>query len=105
MIAADSLACLLSVLLRARPTLPPRLRDTTCCTAREAPGSSTAKKSRSPTPPSDGAAAQAARARLDALERDKLEQYQRKYEEYVKVSRALGALTDTPTEVPRDAGT
>jgi hypothetical protein len=53
---------------------------------------------------SDGAAAQAARARLDALERDKLEQYQRKYEEYVKVSRALGALTDTPTAGPPNAG-
>lgn len=54
---------------------------------------------------SQGAAAQAARDRLDALERDSLEQYQRKYEEYVKVSRALGALTATPTQVHRDTGT
>jgi hypothetical protein len=34
-----------------------------------------------------------ARARLDAVEREKLELYQRRYEEYVRVSRALQALT------------
>jgi hypothetical protein len=34
------------------------------------------------------------RARLDALERDKLEQYQRRYEEYVRVSRALAKLSE-----------
>ena len=34
------------------------------------------------------------RARLEALERDKLEQYQRRYEEYVRVSRALAKLSE-----------
>ena len=32
------------------------------------------------------------RARLDAVEREKLELYQRRYEEYVRVARALQAL-------------
>jgi hypothetical protein len=32
------------------------------------------------------------RARLDAVEREKLELYQRRYEEYVRVSKALQAL-------------
>jgi hypothetical protein len=33
------------------------------------------------------------RARLDAVEREKLDLYQRRYEEYVRVSRALQKLT------------
>ena len=33
------------------------------------------------------------RARLDAVEREKLDTYQRRYEDYVKVARALQALT------------
>lgn len=36
-----------------------------------------------------------ARARLDAIEREKLERYQRRYEEYVRVAKALQALTST----------
>jgi hypothetical protein len=32
------------------------------------------------------------RARLEAVEREKLEQYQRRYEEYIRVSKALKAL-------------
>jgi hypothetical protein len=32
------------------------------------------------------------RARLDAVERDKLERYQRRYEEYTRTSRGLQAL-------------
>ena len=35
------------------------------------------------------------RARLEALEREKLEQYQRRYEEYVRVSRALKQLSES----------
>jgi len=35
---------------------------------------------------------QAARAQLETLEREKLERYQRRYEEYVRVSRALASL-------------
>jgi len=34
------------------------------------------------------------RARLEALEQEKLEQYQRRYEEYVRVSRALKKLSE-----------
>jgi hypothetical protein len=34
----------------------------------------------------------AARARLDAIEREKLDLYQRRYEEYVRVGKALQAL-------------
>ena len=41
---------------------------------------------------SGGSAAQ--RARLDAIEREKLEQYQRRYEEYVRVAKALQALVN-----------
>ena len=42
------------------------------------------------------------RARLEALEREKLEQYQRRYEEYVRVSRALKELSETePASSPR----
>jgi hypothetical protein len=39
------------------------------------------------------------RARLDAVERDKLERYQRRYEEYTRTSKALQALilAATPT--------
>jgi hypothetical protein len=33
------------------------------------------------------------RARLDAVEREKLDQYQRRYEEYVRVAKALQKLT------------
>ena len=39
-----------------------------------------------------GDASEAARAKLDAVEREKLELYQRRYEEYVRVGRALQAL-------------
>jgi hypothetical protein len=35
-----------------------------------------------------------ARARLDGIEREKLELYQRRYEEYVRVARALQALVE-----------
>ena len=42
------------------------------------------------------------RARLDALEREKLEQYQHRYEEYVRVSRALKELAEAePAADPR----
>ena len=34
------------------------------------------------------------RARLDAVEREKLERYQQRYEEYTRVSKALQALFD-----------
>lgn len=40
------------------------------------------------------AAAPPLRARLEALEQEKLERYQRRYEEYVRVSRALGRLSE-----------
>ena len=43
---------------------------------------------------SDGAGAAAARVRLETLEQEKLERYQRRYEEYVRTSRALAKLTD-----------
>jgi hypothetical protein len=33
------------------------------------------------------------RARLDSIEREKLDRYQRRYEEYVRVAKALQALT------------
>jgi len=33
------------------------------------------------------------RARLDAIERDKLDLYQRRYEDYIKVAKALQSLT------------
>src|SRR5215831_8577928 len=36
----------------------------------------------------------AGRARLDALEREKLDLYQRRYEEYVRVAKALQKLTE-----------
>ena len=42
---------------------------------------------------STGVASQAARTRLETLEREKLERYQRRYEEYVQTSRALASLT------------
>jgi len=38
----------------------------------------------------------AARARLDAIETEKLELYQRRYQEYVKVAKALQALSADP---------
>jgi hypothetical protein len=38
-----------------------------------------------------------ARARLDAIEREKLALYQRRYEEYVRVAKALQAMVTTPT--------
>ena len=41
---------------------------------------------------SAGAASQRAGARLEALEREKLERYQGRYEEYVRISRALAEL-------------
>jgi hypothetical protein len=36
----------------------------------------------------------AARARVDAIEREKLDRYQRRYQEYVQIARALQALID-----------
>jgi hypothetical protein len=39
----------------------------------------------------------AGRARLDAVEREKLAVYQRRYEEYVRVAKALQALATTST--------
>jgi hypothetical protein len=33
------------------------------------------------------------RAKLDAVEREKLDSYQRRYEEYVRIAKALQALT------------
>ena len=42
---------------------------------------------------STGVASQAARTRLETLERQKLARYQRRYEEYVQTSRALANLT------------
>ena len=53
---------------------------------------------------SSGAASQAALARLDTLEREKLERYQRRYEEYVQTSRALATLTG-PTGGTNRVGT
>lgn len=38
------------------------------------------------------AAAESDRAQLDAVEREKLDSYQRRYEEYVRIARALQAL-------------
>jgi hypothetical protein len=35
------------------------------------------------------------RARVEAVEREKLDIYQRRYEEYVRVSKALQTLTRT----------
>jgi hypothetical protein len=47
------------------------------------------------------AVAKAARARLETLERERLERYQRRYEEYVGVSRALAEHgEDRPDELP-----
>lgn len=43
------------------------------------------------------------RSRLDAIEREKLDLYQRRYEEYVRVAKALQALVDSSPEV-RPAG-
>ena len=37
-----------------------------------------------------------ARARLDAVEREKLDKYQRRYEEYARVSKALRMLGGRP---------
>jgi len=48
---------------------------------------------------SGGAAA--ARAKLDVIEREKLELYQRRYQEYVQIAKALQALNSTsPTTRP-----
>ncbi len=44
------------------------------------------------------------RARLETLERQRLEQYQRRYEEYARVSRALRQLSETePAASPRSS--
>ena len=44
------------------------------------------------------------RTRLEALEREKLEQYQRRYEEYVRVSRVLKNLSEAePASNPRSS--
>lgn len=53
---------------------------------------------------STGTASHTARMRLDTLERDKLEQYQRRYEEYVRVSRALKELSGTTGETNAGLG-
>jgi len=37
-----------------------------------------------------------ARARLEGIEREKLERYQRRYEEYIRVGKALQALQEQP---------
>jgi hypothetical protein len=39
---------------------------------------------------------QVVRARLDAVEREKLDRYQRRYEEYIRVSKALQAVMAEP---------
>ncbi len=58
----------------------------------------------------EGAAAKAARARLDTIERDRLDRYQRRYQDYVEVSRGLAALTgdgpagQRPGSVPETDG-
>jgi hypothetical protein len=47
------------------------------------------------------------RARVDAIEREKLEKYQRRYEEYIRVAKALQALIDglaTPKLGPSEGG-
>jgi hypothetical protein len=36
------------------------------------------------------------RARLDAVEREKLESYQRRYEEYIRIAKAIQALIPSP---------
>ena len=41
------------------------------------------------------------RARLDAVEREKLDQYQRRYEEYVRVAKALQAVMPEPSQDSR----
>jgi hypothetical protein len=41
---------------------------------------------------SGGSGTAAARARVDAVEREKLDLYQRRYGEYVRVAKALQAL-------------
>jgi hypothetical protein len=46
----------------------------------------------------------AARGRLDAIEREKLELYQRRYEEYVRVAKALQALGDSVSARANEAG-
>jgi len=38
----------------------------------------------------------AARARLDAVEREKLDLYQRRYQEYVQIAKALQGLSEPP---------
>ena len=48
----------------------------------------------------DGASA-ALRARVDTVEREKLDRYQRRYEEYVRVAKALQAATLDPTAKTR----
>lgn len=50
------------------------------------------------------AAAPVVRARLEALEQEKLERYQRRYEDYVRVSKALAALLERDGQ-PRVSGT
>jgi hypothetical protein len=41
-------------------------------------------------------AASVVRARLDAIEREKLDLYQRRYQEYVRVAKGLQALVESP---------
>lgn len=52
-----------------------------------------------------GEPARAARNALARLESEKLERYQRRYQEYVQVSKALAALSGAPdqSQVPPDA--
>lgn len=44
----------------------------------------------------DTLASAGGRARIDAIERDKLDQYQRRYEEYTRIARGLQALVSKP---------
>ncbi len=46
------------------------------------------------------AAGLVSRAQLEAIEQEKLQLYQRRYEEYVRVARALQVLCDAPVLVP-----
>ena len=51
---------------------------------------------------STGTASETARAHLDTVEREKLETYQRRYEEYVRTSRALTDLTGATSRTDAD---
>ncbi|MBI4475699.1 MAG: hypothetical protein HY654_00915 [Acidobacteria bacterium] len=44
------------------------------------------------------------RARIEAIEREKLERYQDRYEEYVRVAKAIAALEPPPSREPPQRG-